>query len=294
METILLALERDCPFCGATAGEPCRARNSGKEQPYPHSRRIELTRTPEELLRYAPVYVDALCCVCGNKRTVSSKHGSGTKDPNLAHTPLGTSQGWRFTQTLKCSACGEQTRHAVLRPAAASYRDSDEEQQRIALGDPDTGPYGDLTDLARIRREYREMPFPRNPHLTHRRFTLEAERAWDDGTKVVTALCGEPLKIDRDPRETQKYSKDDGRNEDGYVIAEVVSDIEITDHETGLSWIHMDCVDCCRVSNRLNTERWRRCLGRLLYNLSVNVDKFSDDQVADVLDYLRRMSGEKQ
>jgi hypothetical protein len=29
----------DCPFCGASAGQPCRTRNCGREQDWPHSRR---------------------------------------------------------------------------------------------------------------------------------------------------------------------------------------------------------------------------------------------------------------
>lgn len=32
-------------------------------------------------------------------------------------------------------------------------------------------------------------------------------------------------------------------------MAEQLSDIEYTDAETGLEWLDMDCVDCCRVSN---------------------------------------------
>jgi hypothetical protein len=199
--------------------------------------------------------------------------------------------GWRFTQTLKCSACGEQTRHAVLRPGDAPYRDSDEERQRIALGDPDTGRYGHLTDLARIRREYREMPFPRNPYLMHRRFTDDAQRAWDDGTKMVTALCGEQLKIERDPRETQKYSTATRRNEDGYLIAEVVSDIEITDHETGLSWIDMDCVDCCRVSNRIHLDRQRQRLELFFAKFAVHPELVPENRIGQVVKLMEDLYG---
>ena len=63
------ALAFDCPFCKALAGEPCRTRNSGREQTWPHSRRIARSTPPDE--RFQPTYVDALCCVCGNKRQIS-------------------------------------------------------------------------------------------------------------------------------------------------------------------------------------------------------------------------------
>lgn len=163
-------------------------------------------------------------------------------------SPLGSS-GWRYTQTLKCEACGEQTRDAEILTADSPWANSDEEQQRIALGDPDSSQYGHLTDLERVRREYREIPFPRNPSLNHRFYTEAATKAWDDGTQATT-LCGELKTVHRDPRTwNQSESKQQWRDErcDGFNVAEQLGDTEYEDTETGWWWVDMDCVDCCRV-----------------------------------------------
>lgn len=56
--------------------------------------------------------VRALCCVCGQLRTVSSTFSR--QDGN--HTrELERGSAWRFTDTLKCDHCGALTRHALLR-----------------------------------------------------------------------------------------------------------------------------------------------------------------------------------
>lgn len=275
METILLALEHDCPFCGAVAGQACRTRNSGRDQSHPHSRRMALTTPKDE--RKTP-RVNALCCICGELRTVSEHYWTKRDDPNAGHSPLAKENGWRSTKTLKCAACGEPTRHAVLRRADCAHRDSDEAQQRIALGDPDTGPYGRYTDLERVRREYREMPFPRNPYLTHRRWNADAQKAWDDGTKKVIALCGEPIEVKVDPRQAKKYA--DTRNDAGYLVAEIVSDIELTDPETGLEWVDMDCVDCCRVANVHHVAEQRRWLEKALAWFASKPECIEDHEVS--------------
>jgi hypothetical protein len=280
------ALSYRCPFCHSDPGQACRTeRGRGREADYPHSRRIALTKPIEE--RRPLVRVNALCCVCGELRTVHEHHSSSRFDENRAFSALGESQGWRCTKTLKCAACDEQTRHAVLMPADSPYRDGGEEQQRIALGDPDTSRWGHLTDLERVRREYREMPFPRNPYLRHRRWTDEAEKAWDDGTKRVIALCGEPMEIKVDPRRPAKYKK---QEMPGNLVAEQLSDTEYEDVETGLWWIDMDCVDCCRVSNQHHRAGQRKCLEELLSWFASHPERIEDADVSELLVHLERLA----
>lgn len=66
--------------------------------------------------------VRALCCECGNLRTVSANHRS-RKDDNRSGECDDDPRGWRVTGTLKCSECGGATRHALLRDACGEYRD---------------------------------------------------------------------------------------------------------------------------------------------------------------------------
>jgi hypothetical protein len=98
------ALAIACPFCAATVGQPCRARESGREKDWPHSRRIDLTVPVNE--RYQPTKVEAMCCVCGNLRTVNSDYHRHN-DPNYARSDEGKRRGWRSTQTLKCLECAQ-------------------------------------------------------------------------------------------------------------------------------------------------------------------------------------------
>ncbi len=59
--------------------------------------------------------IRALCCECGNLRTVAANH-RGPRDANRTdETSDRDGRGWRCTVTLKCSACGTKTRHALLR-----------------------------------------------------------------------------------------------------------------------------------------------------------------------------------
>ncbi|WP_390176165.1 DUF6315 family protein [Mycolicibacterium vaccae] len=195
------ALNHRCPFCHAGPAEPCRTRNSGRQQDWPHSRRIALT-TPQDERRPAK-RVSALCCVCGNQRTVSSDY-SRYQDPNHSSSVEGKAKGWRKTETLKCDACGARTRHALLNNG--HYRDWDERIQSIALGGNHPAAGWSEESVQCIRREYREL-YPRNPYLHHRRYTADAQKAWDDGTKRVIARCGEPIEVKVDPRQAAKYSE---------------------------------------------------------------------------------------
>lgn len=286
------ALAHPCPFCGADAGQECTTRTGKGLNQWCHSRRIELTLADEERQQRVPKQVNALCCECGQVRTVSDHHRK-RDDPNAGWGSLGASKGWQHTQSLKCEVCGGQTRHAVLRPADCSYRDSDEHWQGIALGDPDTSRYGHLTDLERVRREYREKsPFPRNPNLRHRYYVAAATKAWDEGHGKVIALCGEPDTIETDPRTWGEPSKKNRAKYNGYVVAEQLSDIEYSDLETGLEWLDMDCVDCCRVSNRIRRENQRTRLHYLLARLATSPELIPDDAVDGLVAMLEQYGNE--
>lgn len=91
-----------------------------------HSRRIQAVTPLEE--RYQPVRLNALCCVCGNHRTVSSNFYRKSSDPNNNYNETGRRLGWNNTATLKCDACGTTTRHAILEREDRAYRDWLEKQ----------------------------------------------------------------------------------------------------------------------------------------------------------------------
>src|SRR5262245_44264086 len=55
--------------------------------------------------------VPALCCECGNQRTVSASYRR--YDANHSYD-VGDPRGWRATVTLKCDPCQQPTRHALL------------------------------------------------------------------------------------------------------------------------------------------------------------------------------------
>jgi hypothetical protein len=85
--------------------------------------------------------VRALCCECGNLRTVSAKYKAPRSDDNRSLECYDDPRGWRVTCTLKCSVCGTKTRHAMLRDACTVlHRDHAEmreaemrEYERVAL-----------------------------------------------------------------------------------------------------------------------------------------------------------------
>jgi len=222
--------------------------------------------------------VNALCCVCGNLRTVSSDYCHRYHDPDHAGSTRGKAEGWRKTQALKCNACGESTRHALLNPADAPYRDGDERQQLIALGDPDTSKYAWSDEhIARLRSEYRKL-FPRNPFLRHRYWTTEAKAAWNDGSKKVTALCGEPITLESDPGRPSTKKEVPGK-----IVADQLGDTEYEDPETGLWWIDMACVDCCRVSNNNHRAYRRKRMTELLGRRYLRADLVADEHVEDLI-----------
>jgi len=65
--------------------------------------------------------VRALCCECGNLRTVSNKYRRC--DGNYSSDAGVDPRGWHMTGTLKCSACKSATTHAILRDDCPENRD---------------------------------------------------------------------------------------------------------------------------------------------------------------------------
>jgi hypothetical protein len=61
-----------------------------------------------------PPTMRALCCECGQLRTVANM-GEIEWDDNLTDDG-GDPRGWRMTATLECGVCGRWTRHAFLLP----------------------------------------------------------------------------------------------------------------------------------------------------------------------------------
>lgn len=282
------ALKHRCPFCHSDPGQQCRAhRGRGHELDYPHSRRIALSRPAEDRRRVQQV--NALCCVCGNLRTVSSDYHR-YQDPNHAGSPEGKAKGWLKTQTLKCEACATRTRHALLKPSEDRWRDWDERRQLIALGDSDDSKYPWSDEyIAQLRREYREL-FPRNPNLRHRFYIAEAQKVWDEGRRDVIALCGEPVTIETDPRTWDGGKADDNRvRNGGYLVADQLSDTEYEDPETGLWWIDMSCVDCCRVSNNNHRAAQRKRLEWFLAKFACNPELVPDSDAGELLEHLETM-----
>jgi len=100
------SLSRNCPHCGAEPGIPCRSK-FGKECEWPHQVRRPLSEQRRQPVR-------ALCCECGNLRTVAASYRRGG-DQNHSRDDNQHSDGWRMTDTLRCAACKASTRHAILR-----------------------------------------------------------------------------------------------------------------------------------------------------------------------------------
>jgi len=62
----------------------------------------------------------ALCCQCGNLRTVSARHRFRWGDPATTHDDDDRDHPgrfWRMTGTLVCSVCEGPTVHALIRDA---------------------------------------------------------------------------------------------------------------------------------------------------------------------------------
>ncbi|MCX2712040.1 hypothetical protein [Mycolicibacterium sp. J2] len=279
------ALKYRCPFCHADPGQLCRThRGRGRELDYSHSRRIALSRPVPTVREQAPGRTNALCCVCGNLRTVSTDYRR-VQDPNYSYNGHNHREGWRMTQSLKCDACGESTRHAILINEDGRYgrhRDYDEIRQRYVLG----GDWPDerfAPDRDRMRAEYFAM-FPRNPNLQHGYWLDDADKCRAAGEKTMKGLCG----ADTDVPATDDSALDSPPGE-LHKPAPIDWDTEFEDPETGLWWVEMQCVDCMRVANEWKRQRRRERLQMLLAFFAVDQVRIPDDGVGTLVDHLEKL-----
>jgi hypothetical protein len=270
------SLVYDCPFCGAPAGQQCRARTSSAELDRPHSRRIRLANPSIG----APA-MQALCCQCGQLRICEQPRNQRGwwGDPNC-HLNLGD---------LKCSACGYIATHALISPFP-SYRDSDEVRQLVALGAavPEVWSW----DVGLTRRMYHEADLPRNPYLHHRYWAHEARTAWQAGRREVAAVCGATMPLKRDPDEARFDEPGDD-----LIAPGEVRDQEYEDPDTGLWWVEMDCVDCLRVSNTHQRKyRIRKLLTAIteaLATVPANPESWTLEDFEDILRVLNRIAEQR-
>ena len=206
-----------------------------------------------------PPAAAALCCQCGSRRTYRRARNT------VADCGSDTTLWHRMTGDLKCSACNAVTRHALLR--TDQNRDFAEQYQAAALGGP---PPDSHTDIAGIRNQYRQG-LPRNPELAHLYWLRDAETARQHGLDHTLALCGDLMPTpNRDPRPGSRNRGD----ADDFGRPREQSDVDLEDLDTGLSWIHGDCVNCLAVWNRLAAQQRRSDLADHLTRLlaAVNAD----------------------
>jgi hypothetical protein len=116
----------------------------------------------------------------------------------------------------------------------------------------------------------------------------EAKAAWNDRSKKVVALCGEPMAVDESMIGEHRVSKKE--RIDGYLIADQFSDIEYEDHDTGLSWIDMDCVDCCRASNAKYVAEQRRWMEKALAWFACKPECIEDHEGLGLVEALERLA----
>ncbi len=266
------ALSHRCPFCRAEPGQPCRTvRGNGRKLDSPHSRRRALVNPLP-----AKPPINALCCNCGNLRTVSANYYFGPNDENRGGALFTDPRGWRNTGTLKCSQCRTRTRHAL--EAGNHFA---EQYQRYALGG--SWPHKYAPDLDRLRAEYFEQ-FPRNPNLNHWYVIDEAQASWDAGERTVAALCGEPMSLHRRP----------GTSSRRVPMTELVEpdemrDMEYEDAETGLSWVDMECVNCLRVTNTRRLALKRTELLTQLLELTATVGNLEAAKLIELQEHVERL-----
>lgn len=261
-----------CPFCGASPGNPCTARTGSGPLDRPHSRRIRagLPATPE------PERRQALCCNCGQLRTVSADYFARKGDPNFCTGGFEDKRGWRQTMSLKCDECGQRTRHALLgTPGRADWT---ENLQRFVLGaEPPTANicWDNNEWRDRLRAEYFSQ-FPRNPKLSHRYWVQEAKTAWAAGERTITSLCGAPMTLDFDPNRPPPSPAGN------QLVAPDRIDwaTEFEDPATGLWWVTMDCVDCLAVANRLRLKYQRKAVLSKLLEASDAVERLGAPELA--------------
>lgn len=245
------ALKHRCPFCYADPGQPCRThRGRGRELDWPHSRRLVLASPETQAIQAeARKPLDALCCECGNLRTVGRNYYT-PRDENSGGGLFSDPRGWFDTGTLKCSNCRRSTRHALL--AKDHLSDLTERYQTYVLGGE--SPYTwqlDEENRQQLREKYFAQ-FPRNPNLHHWFDTALANEARERGDTHMPALCGCTATV------PQSWSGKSGNN-DAVSPGRIDWDTEFED-DKGMWWLDMDCVDCLRVANENRRGRRRTLL----------------------------------
>lgn len=213
-------------------------------------------------------FLQALCCTCGSLRECRRPRNHRHENYWL-RGPV--DRDWhRETGDLKCEECGRVTLHAII-----TGNDHAEVLQRVATGNTHGVLKG--SELAEVRRKFRQG-LPRNPELNHFWWTSEAQAAWDSGHCEVTALCGEPVTVARDPSGPPSRERDD----DQRIEPKQVRDQEYEDPDTGLSWTELDCVDCLRVWHLELLRRRRNELADML-------TQFLADLLADKTGYPKKI-----
>ncbi|MDX1878214.1 hypothetical protein SBE55_10330 [Mycolicibacterium sp. 141076] len=282
------ALKRRCPFCGAKPGQRCRVRitSSGGERDWPHARRIAACRPPKPALDP----VQALCCECGQLRTVSAGYYTSYKDPNSSAGGFEDKRGWRRTCTLKCAQCGKSTRHALVHKHEASDQgDWCERTQRFVLGGESPNEYWDEDYRKKLRTEYFAQ-FPRNPQLKHRYYVSEAKEAFAAGQKTITSLCGAPMDLDFDPNLSTKAEPNNQLVKPDRIDWET----EFEDRDTGMWWVDMQCVDCLSVSNRIRIKHQRQEVLAKLLEASAAIEALGAQDLAALSKHLDALIGGDQ
>ncbi|MGV0624461.1 hypothetical protein [Mycolicibacter minnesotensis] len=227
----------------------------------------------------------ALCCTCGEIRTCHRPRNHQTENYWLSGP---VDRNWhRELGDLKCSNCGQITRHAILHPEGCAFQDHAERVTRIALGDKD--PYADkYTDTRdHIRKAYRQgrQANPLMNHLWPRSETTAARKA---GKTTVVAYCGETVPL---PEKVGNPSPQRGE-----VLLKpdpVRFDQEYEHPETGTWWIEMDCPDCYRVANERRMADRRKLLTEwLAWALRHHSERVPDERVEELIAAFKSAAGE--
>lgn len=278
------ALGHRCPFCHADPGQACRThRGRGHELGHPHSRQIMLSRPDlQAVVAAAKVPAPALCCECGNLRTVSTDYHFGIDDENRGNGLFMDPRGWIETGTLKCSHCGTRTRHALLNKEGK--RDYAEDYQRYVLGGDWDSRWA--PDREQLRERYFAQ-FPRNPFVQHKWWKSAEDQARKDGKQWFPSMCGELVELPDSPR-------------GGATISEGLAPTQITDPdraehenldvETGLWWTADGwCVNCLRVRHDWLLKENRTQLLTQLIEVSAAVATMSAEDVTALREHLDRI-----
>ncbi|MGW6035299.1 hypothetical protein ACWFOS_16735 [Gordonia terrae] len=186
----------------------------------------------------------------------------------------------RNTGQLKCIRCGKVTVHALIR--GNSW---DEQAHAFALGMPDA--YGEYATPAQMDRWRNGMP--RNPRLSHIWMASIERKAIEAREPKMRALCGELVTTPKRAEDTSDVPLQD-RKPPEYSDR----DWNRTDDN---GWQYMECVNCVRVHNHMETVRRRDTLRKLMTTaLAELLDKpraaIYDQHSQRLIDLLRAVHGE--